>query len=200
MDRVEQILRSLPGVVDAARLDDAQRLRVVELEARYEGFSVIPVRNLGVSLLAGRDACFALLKDGRFRPPKVPTVYLVEQGIRAGARHGLEVEGAVYTVVGEEVLEGRAAYEEPVIPVDDSFVIFPDRRSGPGVPCTFILPPIAFPELERESGRLGISGIISISPSLAADTFLREALGFPPSNDLATLLIGFNTVGRPDEH
>jgi hypothetical protein len=52
-----------------------------------------------------------------------------------------------------------------------------------------MLPPVSFPELEGEAGSLGIRDVISISPSLAADTFLREAFGFPPTNDLATLLV-----------
>jgi len=152
----------------------------------------LPVKNLGVALLAARNASFVLLKDGGFRSPKVPTVFLVEEGAREDAAHVIVVEGARYAVVGEEVIDGRAPYDEAVIPIDRSFVIFPDRRSGPDIPCTFILPPIPFPELEREKGSLGISGIISISPSLPTDTFLREQCGFPPTNALATLLIGFN--------
>jgi hypothetical protein len=190
--RIADILRRIPGVVDLARLDDEQRRTAAALEARFTGSSALPVKNLGVALLAARNACFVLLKDGGFRSPKVPTVFLVEEGAREDAAHVIVVEGARYAVVGEEVIDGRAPHDEAVIPIDRSFVIFPGRRSGPDVPCTFILPPIPFPELEREAGSLGISGIISISPSLATDTFLREQCGFPPTNALATLLIGFN--------
>ena len=71
-------------------------------------------------------------------------------------------------------------------------MIFPERRRRADVPCLFLLPPIAFPELEKEAAVLGVCDIISISPSLAADDLLRESFGFPPTNDLATLLIGFN--------
>ncbi len=190
--RVEEILAAIPGAVKVARLDGGQRWRAVDLEAAYEGCSVLPVRNLGMRLLAHRDHCFAILKDGRFRSPRAPTVYLVEQDLRGDAAHAIEVEGTRYAVVGEEVVEGRPAYDEPVIPLEASFVIFPARRSGPEVPCTFVLPPLPFPELESEASRLGISAIISISPSLAADTFIREAFGFPPTNDLATVLVGFD--------
>ena len=192
MTGIADILRRIPGVVDLARLDDEQRIAAAALEARFAGLSALPVKNLGVALLAARNACFVLLKDVGFRPPKGPTVFLVEEGAREDAAHVIVVEGARYAVVGEEVFDGRAPYAETVIPIDRSFVIFPDRRSGADVPCTFILPPIPFPELEAEAGRLGISGIISISPSVATDTFLREQCGFPPTNALATLLIGFN--------
>ncbi len=93
-------------------------------------------------------------------------------------------------------MEGRPAPEEPTIPLERSFVIFPDRRRGQRVPCVFVLPPVRFPELERQSTRLGIAEVVSISPSLAADGLLREAFGFPLTNDLATLLIGCNWSPR----
>jgi hypothetical protein len=195
--RIEEILKGIPGVVEVARLDGGQRWRAINLEAAYEGSSVLPVRNLGVKVLATRDHCYAILKDGRFRTPKTPTVYLVEQDVSGKAAQRIEVEGTAYAVVGEEVVEGRADYAEPVIPLDASFVMFPDRRTGPDVPCTFVLPPLPFPELDREAAALGISGIVSISPSLAADGFIREAFGFPVTNALATLLVGFNTSPAP---
>jgi hypothetical protein len=190
------LLRDIAGVHDVGRLDAGQLRSVVELEARYEASSAIPIRNIGVRMLSRRDACFVLLKDGSFRPPKVPTVYLVEEGAQEDSPHALCVDGAWFRVVGEEVIAGAAASDEAVIPLDTSFVIFPDRRSSSEVPCTFILPPIVFPELERQTARLGLADIISISPSLAADAYLRTAFGFPPTNALATLLIGCNQAPR----
>ena len=193
VDRIRAILAALPGVVAVACLDAAQRARVVELESRHEGSSVLPVKNVGVRLLSRRNTCFAILKDGRFRPPRMPTVFLVEEGAGEGVRHVIEIEGTRYAVVGEEVMDGAPPYAEPTIPLDTSFVIFPDRRTGPQVPCSFLLPPIPFPELEKLSAELRIGEILSISPSLAADTFIRESFGFPHTNALATLLIGCTT-------
>ena len=100
--------------------------------------------------------------------------------------------GRRYAVVGEEVHNGGGPYSETTIPLEHSFVIFPERRRGADVPCVFLLPPIAFPELEKEAELLGIRDIVSISPSLATDGLLRHSFGFPLTNDLATLLIGFN--------
>ena len=194
MQRILGVLQSIPGVRRAVQLSDEQRLRVVDLEARYERASVIPIRNLGVRLLPDRTTCFALLKDSTFRPPRSPTVYLVEEDTPAGCRHLLTVAGRRYAVVGEEVVGGGGPFSETTIPLDTSFVIFPDRRRGADVPCVFLLPPIAFPELERESASLGMRDIVSISPSLVTDGYLRECFGFPPTNDLATLLIGC-TIG-----
>jgi hypothetical protein len=194
VQRILDLLQSIPGVRRAVQLTDEQRLRAVELEARYEQSSVIPIRNLGVRLLAERNACFALLKDSTFRPPRNPTVYLVEEEAPPGCAHLLTVAGRRYAVVGEEVMNGGGPFSEATIPLDTSFVIFPDRRRGPHVPCVFLLPPISFPELERESASLGLRDIVSISPSLFTDGYLRECFGFPPTNDLATLLVGC-TVG-----
>lgn len=190
--KVGEILAAIPGTVRAAPLDDSQRRRVVELETRHEERLAFPVRNLGTSLMAGRDACFVILKAGDFRSPGVPSVYMVEEGAPEKADHVLVVAGKRYAIIGEEVVDGIRGYTETVIPLEGSFVIFPERRSGPNVPCAFLLPPLPFPELERESAALGISDVISVSPSLVSDGFLRGSFGFSPSNDLATLLVGFN--------
>lgn len=193
---IERILHGIPGVVSVARMDDRQRRRVADLEERLRRSPILPVRNLGVELLADRPLCFAVLKDATFRPPRVPTVYLVEEEPPLDAPHVLTVEGVRYAIIGEEVIDGAPPYAETTIPLDTSFVIFPQRRRGPDVSCTFVLPPIHFPELEREADRLGVARIISISPSLAADTYLRGCFGFPPTNALATILIGCVTGVR----
>ena len=192
--RIEKLLGKIPGTVAVVRLGRDERLKVVELEAVFERSSVLPIRNIGVRMLAERAACFALLKDARFRAPRVPTVYLVEDGDASSAPAGqtIVVGGVRRRVVGEEVIRDRIPTAETTIPLEDSFVIYPDRRTGTGVPCTFILPPVSFPELESEAGKLGIVDILSISPSLASDTWIRTTFGFPPSNDLATLLVGCN--------
>jgi hypothetical protein len=186
------LLQGIPGVRRAVQLSDEQRRRMMELEARHEQASAIPVRNLGVRLLADRHTCIALLKDWTFRPPRIPTVYLVEEDAPDGCANVLTVAGRRYAVVGEEVLNGSGPYSETTIPLEHSFVIFPARRRGADVPCVFLLPPIAFPELEKEAALLGIRDIVSISPSLATDGLLRDSFGFPLTNDLATLLVGFN--------
>jgi hypothetical protein len=187
-----EVLRSIPGVRSAAALSAELVGRVVELESRYERSSVLPVRNLGMRLLAQRDSCFIILKDGTFRAPGVPTVYLVEEDAPADCRHVITVDGRRLAVVGEEVMRPATPYAEATIPLEGSFVIFPGRRRRPNVPCAFVLPPVRFSELEREAARLGIREVVSVSPSLAVDELLRESFGFPPTNELATLLIGCN--------
>ncbi len=204
LKRVAGILGAIPGVISFDRLEDAEKRKVVELERRHESGLFLPVRNLGVSLMMARNTCFVLLKTGEFRPPKTPSLYMVEEvePFEAGYRevgppesdHSLTVEGKRYTIVGEEVTGGLEKYTEPIIPLEGSFIMFPRRRSGPRVPCFFLLPPLPFPELEKVSGELGLRGIISISPSLVSDGYLRETFGFSPLNSLATVLVGFDLI------
>jgi hypothetical protein len=196
VQRILKCLASIPGVISAVRLSDEQRLEAVEQESRLERASDIPVRNVGMRLIAERRECFALLKDSTFRSPRAPTVYLVEEDAPINSAHILVVDGRCYAVVGEEVCNGRGPYSEAAVPLDDSFVIFPERRQSPDTPCVFLLPPIPFPELEKEAPRLGICDIVSVSPSLAVDTLIRSSFGFPLTNELATLLIGCNITQR----
>ena len=102
------------------------------------------------------------------------------------------VAGLSYRVIGEEILPAHAPPVEPSIALSDGFVMYPGRRSGGGVPCYFILPPLGFPELEERAAELGIRDVVSISPSVALDDYVRRELGLPPTNELATVLVGFN--------
>jgi len=192
------LLHALPGVRRAAVVPPDVVRQAVELEARHERASVLPVRNLGVRLLSRRESCFIVLKDRTFRPPGAPTVFLVEEDPADDSRPAITVEGRRLAVVGEEVMDPGAAYSESTIPLERSFVIFPERRRRPDVPCVFVLPPVRFPELEREAARLGIRDVVSISPSVSADELLRQSFGFPPTNELATLLIGCNPAPGGD--
>ena len=201
---VEQTLRvlsGLPGIVAVRPVQRGIVQQVVELESRYEQGALVPLKNLGVRVAQKRDVAIGVLKDGHFREPPEPTVYLVEevQGRDDLPRHTIAVEGVRYRIVGEEVLASRSPYSEKIISLGDSFVIFPDRRSSNKIPSYFLVPPLGFPELEAIAERLGITGVLSISPSAQADTCLREACSFSPDPALATLLVAFDlcSTGKP---
>jgi hypothetical protein len=194
-DKAVCILRAIPGVKSVVALDAVQKQNVVGLETLSEKSRSLPVRNLGVSLMAQREMCLVLLKTAVFRAPRAPSVYLVEErgDVAEGiSDHLLVVAGKVYTIVGEELTKSLEEYSEPTLFLEGSFVIFPARRSGPAVPCFFLLPPLPFPELDAVREQLGICEVSSISPSLAADAYLREVFDFPLSNSFATLLVGFD--------
>jgi len=194
---VEEALRvvsGLPGIVAVMRVRRATVRQVVELESRYEQGTLVPLKNLGVRIALKRDVAIGVLKDKHFREPPEPTVYLVEEDPGSGdpPRHSITVGDTRYRIVGEEVLASRSPYSEKILSLGDSFVIFPDRRSGNKTPSYFLVPPLGFPELERIADRLGIGGVLSISPSAQADSRLREACGFSTDPSLATLLLAFD--------
>ena len=194
-----RLLAGLPGVVAVESVRREVVKQIAELENRYEQGALIPLKNLGVRIALKREIAVALLKDKIFREPPEPTVCLVEevQPEERNDRRCITVEGAVYRVVGEEVLASRRPYGEKTISLGDSFVIFPDRRASGSIPSYFLVPPLGFPELEEVQDRLGIGGVLSISPSARADDCLREACGFSSDPSLATLLVAFNLVEQP---
>lgn len=196
-----QVLSGLPGIVAVHQVRKGIVEQVVELESRYEQGALVPLKNLGVRVALKRDVAIGVLKDGHFREPPEPTVCLVEevQDPDALPRHTITVEGARYRIVGEEVLASRSPYSEKIISLGDSFVLFPERRSSNKIPSYFLVPPLGFPELETIAERLGIAGVLSISPSAQADTCLREACSFSTDPALATLLVAFDlrSTGKP---
>jgi hypothetical protein len=193
---IRRLLASLRGIVDAHPAGSELLDRVVEQEAQYEKGAFLPLKNLGVREVRGREVAFVLLKNGLFRGPPAPTVYLVEdagdQPSRAGEPPLLEVGERRFRILGEEVLASRKPYREKTLFLADSFVLFPTRRAVPRAPSYFLMPPLGFPELEQRQEELGIRRVISISPSALCDLLLRESCAFRPDATLATLLVGFD--------
>jgi len=192
---IQRLIAGLHGIVGVSPVEPEVLDRVVTQEERYEKGNFIPLSNLGVREVRGSDAVLALLKDNHFREPPGPTVYLVEEVVEpntAAGTHLLEVGERRFRILGEEVLAGRQPYREKTLFLADSFVLFPERRAAPRVPSFFLMPPLGFPELERRQRELGISRVISVSPSALSDQILREACAFSPDAALATLLVGFD--------
>ena len=196
LQTIESLLRGLRGIVDVRLIDPSALYALLQEEARCERLSFLPLRNLGLQEVKERAEVFALLKDGRFRPPPAPTVYLVEEASgREPAQGGmgwLEAGGRLFRILGEEVLESRKPYREKTLFLADSFVLFPERRASPRTPSYFLMPPLGFPELEERQEELGIRRVASISPSALTDVRLREACSFSPEGALATILLGFD--------
>jgi hypothetical protein len=195
LSAVQRLLAGLHGIVDVRPFGREVLHRVVEQESQYEKGVFLPLKNLGVREMCERDVVFALLKDGLFREPPAPTVYLVEEGMdqpQAGETPLLKVGERCFRILGEEVLDSRKPYREKTLYLADSFVLFPERRAGAQKPSYFLIPPLGFPELELRQEELRIKRVISISPSALSDLLVREACSFRPDTALATLLVGFD--------
>jgi hypothetical protein len=197
-DRVIALLRGLKGVIDVAWVDDECRRIIGETESRAERTGFLPISNLGIRIILQRESVLVLLKDRGFRPPPRPTVYMVEEmpeketAEERHAEHLLKVEGETFLILGEEVMNRFQNYAEDARKIGDGFVFFPERRSSAKAPSYFLIPPIAFVELDERSAELHIRDVWSVSPSALTDQYIRTTLGFPIDDAYATILIGFN--------
>jgi hypothetical protein len=194
--RVDEILQSLRGVVRVAAISEECRERIGRTEARSEHGSFIPLRNLGIRSILQKEEVWVILKDGSFRPPPRPTVYLVEELQCENAPEGqlLAFEGRAFRILGEEILPHDKKMPANARRIGDGFVFFPDRRKDSKIPSYFLIPPIEFQELDNRREELQIKNVWSVSPSALTDQYIRSTLGFPQDEAYATILIGFDRV------
>jgi hypothetical protein len=193
-DGVEKILESLRGVARVAAVSSECREGIGKTEARSEHGSFIPIYNLGIRSILEKDEVWVILKDGSFRPPPRPTVYLVEELQAGNAPEGqrLAFEGKTFRVLGEEILPHDKKVPANARRIGEGFVFFPDRRNDPKIPSYFLIPPIEFQELDQRREELHIKDVWSVSPSALTDQYIRTTYGFPQDEAHATILVGFD--------
>jgi len=194
MEEEISLLRGLDGILEVSTISDYMFPGLTYLEEQYGTNLQIPVINLGMSQVLKRDIVYAVLKDLSFRKPLQPTVYLVEEvsGDCSKEETFVRIDEKCYRILGEEVLDENANYEEDHISISETFVHFPKRRTNSSIPSYFILPPIGFPELEQKKDEFGIDDIVSASPNPHSDQFIRDMGNFSRNSDYGTILIGFN--------
>ncbi len=193
LEEIIHLLRCIKGIVAAEPLSSPDIRKILKIEGAYEQSTFLPLKNLGMETTAKRDRVIVLLKGPSFRKPPAPTVYMVEEeGENRVDGHVLHIGPKHYHIIGEEILDSKQQYTEKIMPLGDSFVIFPERRSCKIKPAFFLVPPLPFPELDEVQEHFRIKDIVSVSPSTLADCYLRESFGFAKETTFATLLIGYN--------
>ena len=196
MLKIEPFLESLGGVLEVKSIPESHCSTINGLEGQYESSGIMPVKNEGMRHVLGRDKAYAILKDASFREPPHPTVYLVEEAGNAyddnpeKEENFLVIDQKRYRILGEEILGRNISPQD----FSGAFEYHLDRRTDPGTPSYFILPPVPFLELEDKKDALEIEDIISASPSTLSDDFIREVSGFSKNKDYATILVGFNLI------
>ena len=196
MNKIQTLLQSLNGVLNAELLSEHVRQQINKLESGYEKTAFLPISNLGIRIVLSRNEVWVILKDTSFRPPPRPTVYMVEEWEQGEApkEQILSCEGRNYHILGEEVLPGSTSVPDDARPIGDGFIFYPQRRKDPKIPSYFLIPPIEFRELDERCDELRINHVVSVSPSTLTDQHIRSALGFPLDDAFATILIGFDSV------
>ena len=196
---IEEFLSAIPGVIDTAVLEKHDIPAVIEAEEANEDNQLVKLVNLGVRQVVGREHIVVFVKDERFRKPPCPTIYMVEEaekpkGNIQNSTDYIEVDGNYYYIVGEEVIDKNKQFDEKHVFFEESFVLFPKRRENrQQVPAYFLIPPVSFPELEEKKESLGITNIMSVSPSTKCDDYIRNRYDLPKRREFATILIGFDT-------
>lgn len=199
VQEIEEILSAIPGVIDTAVLEKHDIPAVIEAEEANEDNQLVKLVNLGVRQVVGREHIVVFVKDEGFRKPPCPTIYMVEEAEKpAGGGEVpsdyLEVDGNYYYIIGEEVIDKNKQFDEKHVFFEESFVLFPKRRENrQQVPAYFLIPPVPFPELEEKKEALGITSIISVSPSTKCDDYIRNRYNLPKNREFATIMVGFDT-------
>ena len=177
LNKVLEVLSSLKGVRKAFYLDELQRRQLEKIEKdKSASIGPLTVHNDGALECLRRKHVACIVKDATFRPPPAPTVVLIDENGK---------------VIGRELIGGekpKAAPGQKLMYLGKDFVIFYD--GGKSTKTRFILPPIAFEEVERIGET---ANVCSSSPSTDGDFFVRKAASLPDDPKLATILVGFDT-------
>ncbi len=177
LNKVLEVLSNLNGVRKALYLGDDLRGQLEKIEKdKSSSLGPLTVHNDGALECLRRKHVACIVKDATFRPPPAPTVVLVDEEGKVIGRE----------LIGDEKPE--ADHGQKMLYLGKDFVIFYD--GGRSTKTRFILPPIAFEEVERIEGT---ANVCSSSPSTDGDFFVRKATGLPDDPKLATILVGFDT-------
>lgn len=173
--RVLSLLRNLPGVLQA-------ELVLPELRSELRGLMTpLAAENQGVEAVLSRQRIVCLFKGRSFRGPPEPSLLMVdEQG----------------TVLGRELTSPQdrpAAGERQLAYLGRDFVLL--RGVRPSGHVRFVLPPLRFPELERMDC---ICRVVSGSPDPPQDERLRERYSVKGGKDLASVLVGYDLIPKPE--
>jgi hypothetical protein len=175
---IHNLLSSLPGIVDVARVRPEDIHEIRETEDANQKKQFVPLKNQGIQAVLERDNLCVILKDKAFRSPPCPTIYLVVEAENEGLPPDqfVEIAGRSYRIIGKEVINRKKSYVEKHVFFESDFVLFPERRRDrQHIPAFLVIPPIPFPELEEEKDSYSIENIMSVSPSTQSDEFLRSA-------------------------
>lgn len=175
------IIKGLRGVIDAFYLGEDILQKVKREEMTVTASGNVPVINEGFNQALMHEKIICIVKDPRFRLPPSATV---------------ELRSSKGLLMGTEVFPetaGEYRDKDNVIWLSDGFVVFTDRLPGPDEKQYFIMPPVAFPELNESNG---CYDVISCSPAPTCDTMIRKWHGMEDNGRYASILVAFNTEKR----
>ncbi|MFQ6088160.1 MAG: hypothetical protein ACE5K0_04585 [Candidatus Methanofastidiosia archaeon] len=177
LKKVERKLVEMECIKDLRFLSEEERKEVSRLENfKGSGRFGMDLLNEGISEVLKREFVLVILVDEKegFREPQELMLIVDEKR----------------NVIGEWLSKDRikeVRNRENVFFLSSDFVIYTDVK--PHGRSYFLIPPLGFPEL---SGIEDIENLVSTSPSLHSDSYLKKLLNSRDS-DFSTILIGFDS-------
>ncbi len=148
---------------------------LLKIEESVKASFGINCSNRGVMECLAREHIVVIIKDSRFRPPPEPTVLLMADDDM---------------IIGKEIFpDQKDEYvdKEEILFLSEEFILFLDRK--PKSREYFVMPPVAFPEVEMMPGT---KNVVSCSPSPPGDMYVRSLHGLPDDPKLASILLGYD--------
>jgi hypothetical protein len=180
LNEVQERLRTLDGFRAMEVLDDdfIQGIKKIEMdaEAQTRSAGLMPVINEALNAVLDRSVVIAIVVESR-------------SDLLNTTKDLLQMKDQKGQLLGEWVQEGERANKQRASNaqfLSNDFVLYRDVVME-GEP-RMVLPVIAFPYLE---GIRGISDVVSASPSVETDKFIRKRLRHE-GKDLLSHLLGFN--------
>lgn len=175
-------IKKMNGVIGVHELQNEDIKFLNDSEFSRKG-DLIPVINTGLEECLKRDHILLLIKNSHFRCAPDPTVLLITDKGR---------------ILGQEILSDeeneKYQHREDVYFLSKDFILFKIDKNTTRLgneKQLFLLPPIAFPELNNIEG---IDSIVSCSPSTEGDYYLKNKYGYPDDPGLASILVGFSEI------
>lgn len=188
MKKAQQHLTNLPGVIETKVLSKEDRIAIEMIEKSMEKELVLGLGycdHQGVTASLQRDIVFCLITNMDYVWPSGSNVIITWED----------------RIIGGEVTdESHREYlqNQPNTILKGSFVLYKDQLpKGSELkkkPCTIVFPPKPYDVLNEIPG---ITDAIFASPSRAADTYMKNQMGFPfDEQGLGTAIIAFNLDGN----
>ena len=181
IEKAKKIISNMKGTIKVEKLSNKEILYLIDIESNID-INIIPVVNEGMKECFKQDITFVVFKKGYFRLPPSPTIILA----------GQDGEIIGHEIFNEEERE-RYRNDDNAFLLSEDFVIFRDKNQHNNRYInekSFILPPVAFPELENIDG---ISNVVSSSPSTHSDEYLKEKYGYNPKDgSIASILVSIS--------
>ena len=176
-DVMSKIINDVEGAIDAKLMDDNISGAILDEEATVKSTVGVDVVNRAFQEVFKREVRICLFCDRKISNHDDSTLTLEDP------------EGNVLGRILSKKMIPEYKDRTDVIWVSDDFVMFTDI--APTGKEVFILHPMSFPALNEEHG---CKDVVICSPAPSSDIILKKYYGVDLRADLATMLLGYDSI------